>query len=101
VEVDDGELYELTRDKQIKKTEATLDQKQQFYSELLLHAHLRGYKNGWAAHAYRDKFKVWPAHQLVDQPAKSISPATDSWIISRNIRKAKAKSKMNFTGSVA
>jgi hypothetical protein len=101
VEVDDGELYELTRDKKIKKNEASLDEKQQFYSELLLHAHLRGYKNGWAAHAYRDKFKVWPAHQLLEQRATFISPSTDSWIISRNIRKAKAKSKMIQTGSVA
>lgn len=101
VEVDDGELYELTRDKKIKKTEASLDEKQKFYSELLLYAHLRGYKNGWAAHAYRDKFKVWPAHQLFDQLAKFISPSTDSWIISRNIRKAKAKAKMIQTGSVA
>lgn len=101
VEVDDGELYELTRDKKLKKTEASLDQKQQFYSELVLFAHLRGYKQGWASHAYRDKYKVWPAHQLHDRPARFISPATDSWIISRNIRKAKAKSKMNFTGSVA
>ena len=35
-----------------------MDQKQDWYSQLLLHAHLRGYKPGWAYWAYKDKFKV-------------------------------------------
>lgn len=91
VEVQEGELYELTRGKKIKPSEVSLEDKQKFYSELILHAQLRGYKTGWAAHAYRDRFKVWPANQLLDRPAVMISPATQSWITSRNIRKAKAK----------
>lgn len=90
---DDGELHELTRDKKVKKTEFTMEEKQAFYSELLLHADLRGYKKGWAYWAYQDKFKVGPANTLSEQRARSISPATESWIKARNIRKAKAKEK--------
>jgi superfamily II DNA or RNA helicase len=88
-----GDLYELTRDKRVKVTEWTMDQKQAFYSELILHAKLRGYKRGWAYWAYKDKFGVGPANTMNDLPARMISPATESWIIARNIRKAKAAEK--------
>jgi len=91
VEVEDGELLELTRDKKSRVKDIGMAEKQRFYSELVAHAMLRGYNKGWASHAYRDKFKVWPANELRAEPAAMISPATESWIRSRNIRKAKAK----------
>jgi len=91
VEVEDGELLELTRDKKARVKDIGMAEKQKFYSELVAHAMLRGYNKGWASHAYRDKFKVWPANELRAEPAAMISPATESWIRSRNIRKAKAK----------
>lgn len=91
VEVEDGELLELTRDKKARVKDIGMAEKQRFYSELVAHAMLRGYNKGWASHAYRDKFKVWPANELRAEPAAMISPATESWIRSRNIRKAKAK----------
>lgn len=97
VEVDEGELYEITRNKKQVKPDAgnvPMARKQQIYSELILHAQKRGYKNGWAAHAYRDRFKVWPSPNLVAVPSQTISPSTESWIISRNIRMAKAKQKV-------
>lgn len=99
VEVEDGELLELTRDKKSRVLEITMAEKQKFYSELVAHAMLRGYNKGWASHAYRDKYKVWPAHELRAEPAPMISPATESWIKSRNIRKAKARE--NQFGRVA
>ncbi len=43
-----------------KKQEATNDQKQEFYSGFLQIASERGHSEGWAAHAYREKFGVWP-----------------------------------------
>ena len=103
VEVEDGELFEITRGKKLVKDDddkVPMERKQQIYSELILHAQLRGYKKGWAAHAYRDRFKVWPAHSLREVPAKYVTPATESWIVSRNIRKAKAKAKLSEMGKI-
>ena len=92
-EVEDGELYELTRGKKPLPSEMTMAAKQQFFSELVTHALARGYKKGWAAYAYRDRFKVWPHHTLHDHPAQTISLATQSWITSLNIRRAKTAAK--------
>jgi DNA repair protein RadD len=49
----------------------------------------RGYKAGWAAHKYREKFGTWP-------PVRTITPRQPSaevlsWVRSRNIAWAKAK----------
>jgi DNA repair protein RadD len=49
----------------------------------------RGYKPGWAAHKYREKFGNWP-------PVRTITPQQPSaevlsWVRSRNIAWAKAK----------
>jgi superfamily II DNA or RNA helicase len=90
---DDGELYELTKDKKltVKQQKYTMAEKQIFYSELLLHAHLRGYKSGWAYFAYKDRFGVGPDHSLSGSRAGMIRPETDRWITARNIRNAKRK----------
>jgi len=93
VETEEGELHELTRDGRVKVENLTIDEKQRWYSELILHAQLRGYKRGWAYWAYKDKFKVGPANQLHETPARSLSPEVQSWITARNIRKAKAREK--------
>jgi superfamily II DNA or RNA helicase len=90
---DDGELYELTKDKKlsVKQQKYTMAEKQIFYSELLLHAHLRGYKSGWAYFAYKDRFGVGPDHSLSGSRSGMIRPETDRWITARNIRNAKRK----------
>ena len=93
IEIHDGDLYELTRGKGVKANESNHVARQQFYSELLLHAYLRGYKKGWAYWAYQDKFKQPPDKMIREVKAHHISPATESWITARNIRKAKAKQK--------
>jgi superfamily II DNA or RNA helicase len=94
VQVDDGELQEITRDKKVKETKFSMYEKQTWYSELLLHAYLRGYKPGWAYWAYKDKFKVGPDHSLSDKPAPCVSYEVQNWITSRNIRKARAREKV-------
>ena len=93
VENQDGELLELTRDKKVKPEKFTMAEKQDWYSQLLLHAHLRGYKPGWAYWAYKDKFKVGPDHSLSDSRATMMSYEVQNWITARNIRKAKAREK--------
>jgi superfamily II DNA or RNA helicase len=93
VRIDDGELQELTRNGKVKVEKFTMEQKQDWYRQLILHANLRGYKPGWAYWAYKDKFKVGPDHSLDPRPAISISYEVQNWITARNIRKAKAREK--------
>jgi len=95
VDVDnaDGELLELSRNGKVKLEKFTMDQKQDWYRQLILHAHLRGYKPGWAYWAYKDKFKVGPDHSLDARPAVSVSYEVQNWITARNIRKAKARER--------
>lgn len=93
VQNNDGELYELTRNGKVKLEKFTMEQKQDWYRQLVLHAELRGYKPGWAYWAFKDKFKVGPDRSLDPRPAVSISYEVQSWITARNIRKAKAKEK--------
>ena len=92
-QVTDGELYEITKGKAIKKDVWSWEGKQRFYSELIFYAKLRGYKSGWAYWAYRDKFKEPPNRSLLNTPARDISPETSGWITSRNIRQAKSKKR--------
>jgi hypothetical protein len=65
--------------------------KQRWYSQLVLHAELRGYKKGWSYWAYKDKFGVGPDSTIFHIPATGILPEVQSWITARNIRKAKSK----------
>lgn len=101
VESLNGELYELDGKKKIKIKDWTMEMKQQFFSELILHANLRGYKKGWAAHAYRSRIGAWPANQLHERPADRISEATESWIKHRNIAQAKMREKRNAVAATA
>ena len=96
-----GELYELDRNKKIKLKDWTMEMKQQFFSELVLYVQLRGYKKGWAAHAYRSRIGAWPANQLHERPADRISEATESWIKHRNIAQAKMREKRNAVAVAA
>jgi hypothetical protein len=80
-----GELEELngvlfkTNDNQI------------FYSELIHYARMRGYKEGWAAHKYKEKYGAFPRGLKPEPIATSFK--TKNWIQSRNIAWAKSKSK--------
>lgn len=77
----------------MRPKEWSIDRKQTFYSELLLHAHLRGYKRGWAYHAYKARMGVGPANTMHDRPAREMSQETAAWIKHHNIAKAKAREK--------
>jgi hypothetical protein len=49
----------------------------------------RGYKFGWVAHKYREKFGHWPpSNSVAPMPA---SPEVLSWVRSRNIAFAKRR----------
>jgi superfamily II DNA or RNA helicase len=80
----DGELVRQTRG---KKTKATMAEKQQFFSELLGLAAIRGYSQGRVSNIYREKFGVWP--NGLDRNACEPSKETKTYVQSRNIAYAK------------
>lgn len=88
-----AELVEIDRkERKAKSREWTQAEKAQFVAELKGYAREKGYKEGYAVHAYRERMGVlpWP---VWDTPPQTPSPETRSWITSRNIRKAKRREK--------
>lgn len=83
-----GELKELGGAKAEKYSS---EQKQKWYSMFLYRAHEKGYKSGWVSNQYLEKFGVWP-RGMAETPTQPDS-AVSSWIISQNIRFAKARKK--------
>jgi superfamily II DNA or RNA helicase len=54
-----------------------------FYTELRGYALERGYKPGWAAHKYRERYGVMPPWRWNEYPAVGPSRATRGWVRSR------------------
>jgi superfamily II DNA or RNA helicase len=79
-----GELTELETTKRELLTE-----NQKFYSELIYYSRMRGYKEGWAAHKYKERYGAFP-RGLTTNP-EPITYKTSSWIKSKNIAWAKSK----------
>jgi DNA repair protein RadD len=61
----------------------------QWHGMLTHIAEERGYKPGWVAHKYKEKFGNWPARQYV--PPIEPSHEVLSWVRSRNIAFAKSR----------
>jgi hypothetical protein len=78
IESEEGELLEITRKKKV-----TQEDKQKLYSELLYIEIDKGYKRGFAAQTYRNKYGVWPKG-LNDLPIKP-SDETMNYVKSRLI----------------
>lgn len=91
VEAVDGDLVQVNG-KPATAKKADKATKQEWYSSLLGHARKKGYKDGWAANQYREKFKVWP-RGLEDMPTTP-KPEILSWIRSRQIAYAKSKKRV-------
>ena len=83
VEVEDGEL--------VKFAKADGATKAQWLSMLMYHAKEKGWKEGAATWAYRDKFGVWPASKQV----LPIPPSEEvlRWLQHRTIKRAKSHDK--------
>jgi hypothetical protein len=62
---------------------------QRFYSEILYYSRMRGYKDGWAAHKYKEKYGAFPRGLEAD--IKTPSFKTLQWIKSRNIAWARSR----------
>ena len=89
VQMTQWEYEAATKRKKEKAHEPTPEEKQQFYSGLLFIAHERGYSEGWAAHAYREKFSVWP--QGLSKNAVEPSYAVKQFDRHKRIQWAKSK----------
>ena len=77
IKIAKGELKEVTVGK------ITMDDKQKFYSELLYIQIEKGYREGFAANTYRNKFGVWPKG-LLEMP-KIASQSVRDYVKSRMI----------------
>lgn len=85
IEIEDGELLELDA----VARRASMAEKQRWYSMFLSLARERGYRRGWAANQYKQKFKVWPRGLT-----ETMLPADEevkNYVKSRMIAYAKAK----------
>lgn len=92
VTVIDGDLAAVGRDRIARPNTYGNAEQRRFYSELLWIASERGYKSGWAAHKYKEKFGGWPDGMRHVGPAEP-DPATRAWVRSRQIAFAKALDK--------
>lgn len=67
---------------------------QQFYSELLYYARMKGYKDGWASHKFKERTGSFP-RGLAPTP-KPMSIETSNWIRSRMIAYAKSQGSRRY-----
>jgi DNA repair protein RadD len=86
-----GTMVELSKTQRKHNTESW-DAKAVFMAGLKLYAQTHGYKAGWAANKYRERYGVWPN----DPRVRDVQPAqydveTARWIKSSQIRFAKAR----------
>lgn len=95
----DGDLEELVRgrmpmSKKGRPKEYTMAEKGQFLAELKAYALQKGYKEGYAAMKYKDRFSVWPDWSIKDIPAAPYpTVATLQFIKHSNIKWAKSQAK--------
>jgi superfamily II DNA or RNA helicase len=70
----------------------TAEERSAFYRELRAVAQIRGYKDGWTAHKFRERFGQFPPWDYRQLQPKTPSDATFRWVKSRAIAWAKARS---------
>lgn len=85
IEFEEGELVEVAP----KQAKPTMADKQRWYSELLSIRNQRGRSAGWLAHAYRDKFGVWP--RGLEERSATPSPEVLGFVKAKDIRFAKRR----------
>jgi superfamily II DNA or RNA helicase len=74
----------------------TMDEKREWYAQLVLYGRRKNYREGWAAHKYKEKFGVWPRLGELP-PARDISQKVRNWIMSRAIAHARRKDENSRT----
>jgi DNA repair protein RadD len=91
VDIDDGELGLVGQ--HVRRAKAKIydsADRDRWHAMLMQVAIERGYKPGWAAHKYKEKFGTWPPWGSSPQPISPL-PEVRSWVRSRLIAYAKRR----------
>jgi len=88
----DGELGLVDRERRVAPQQWSDDQRLDFFGQLTAIQHERGYKPGWAACKYKEKFGNWPPWPRGFAPsAVEPTPEVRRWVKSRAIAWAKSQ----------
>jgi DNA repair protein RadD len=90
VDFADGELGLITGGKAQAPVYSEAD-RSIFFQQLRAVQQMRGYKRGWAAHKFKDKFGHFPPWDYRELPPAIPTDAVLRWVRSRNIAFAKAR----------
>ena len=95
MEDDDSMLEEAKvislEEKRRNKTDSR-DIKEQFYSEMIFYATQKGYKRGWAANQYRDRYGVWP-NKIRPYDIEKITSLGKGWITHKAMKYKSSKGR--------
>jgi superfamily II DNA or RNA helicase len=91
VEVAEGELGEVAWSRKVTELRRTATEQSRWHAELAWITQNRGYRPGWAAYKFKEKFGAWPRGRDVDPSPPSAEVL--SWVRSRQIAYAKALAK--------
>ncbi len=85
----EGELSRVDRQRRVAEAMTGPDERLRWHGMLTFIAAERGYKLGWIAYKFKEKFGTWPAVRSV----APLEPSAEvlSWVRSREIAYAKAK----------
>lgn len=86
---DDGSMLVALEGKKANQTDP-IETKEQFYSELILYGDIKGYKKGWAANQYREKYGVWP-NKINPHESKAVGDLVSNWIKHQAIKRSRSK----------
>ncbi|MGH6672348.1 MAG: DEAD/DEAH box helicase [Xanthobacteraceae bacterium] len=92
VTVKDGDLALVDRQRRVVTVHSDPNERMLWHGMLTYIGAERGYRAGWVAHKYKEKFGTWPAARAISPIAPS--PEVLSWVRSRIIAFAKAKSSV-------
>jgi DNA repair protein RadD len=88
-DVADGELGQVDRQRKVSAQAYGPQERASMHAQLTWIAQERGYKPGWAAHKFKERFGSWPTARNVN-PVRP-DEATRAWVRSRQIAYAKAQ----------
>ncbi|MGL5262598.1 MAG: DEAD/DEAH box helicase [Bacteroides sp.] len=91
------ELVEVGEDPKKNNREASWGYKTDFAASLRMFCMVKGFKDGWWKHKYREKFGVWPNDKRVRdvKPSNKLEVEVRNWITHMNIKNAKRREKGN------
>ena len=75
-----------------KNVKFSMAEKRQWYGMFKYYCREKNYSEGWIAHKYKEKFKVWP-NGLKDTTPIEPNQEFKNWIRHLNIKYAKSKNK--------